>query len=117
MPKLPHPGPHTVGFRHSGAHMLEQMQADEGMSPDQDPAGSVELCIQIGQGGEMSVYKESPGADGQQEEGERQQVSDIGQALAAVLKMYKSMNPGGDAESQFKDGFGPPAPPPPRMVG
>ena len=80
-------------------------QQDAGMSPDDNPEGSVELCIQIAADGSMSVYKETPGQDGAQAEGERQQVSDIGQALAAVLKLYKAMNQGNDAESQFRQGY------------
>ena len=84
-----------------------EMPEDEGMSPDDNPAGSVELCIQIAPDGGMTVYKEMPGQDGAQQESERQQVSDIGQALAAVLKLYKAMgNANADATSQLQAGFG-----------
>ena len=78
-----------------------------GMPADDNPQGSVELCIQIAPDGGMTVYKEMPGQDGAQQESERQQVSDIGQALAAVLKLYKAMgNANADATSQLQAGFG-----------
>ena len=84
-----------------------EMPDDEGVSPDDNPQGSVELCIQIAPDGGMTVYKEMPGQDGAQQESERQQVSDIGQALAAVLKLYKALNMGNqDATSQLQAGFG-----------
>lgn len=87
------------------------------MSPDNNPQGSVELCIQIAPDGGMTVYKEMPGADGEQQESERQQVSDIGQALAAVLKLYKAMDQGNnDARKQFTEGFGD-TPKPPNVIG
>lgn len=89
---------------------------DDAGNPDSNPQGSVELCIQVAQDGTMSVYKEMPNAAGEQQESERQQVADIGQALAAVLKLYKAMQQGGNAESQFKAGFGD-EPKPQRMIG
>ena len=87
----------------------------EGGNPDSNPAGSVELCIQIAPDGGMTVYKEMPDQDGAQQESERQEVGDIGQALAAVLKLYKAMTAGKDAESQFQAGFGE-DPKPTRMI-
>lgn len=95
--------PLQAGFADS--EMGEAPDAEGG--PDNDPAGSVELCIQIAPDGGMTVYKEMPGQDGAQQESERQQVSDIGQALAAVLKLYKALNMGNqDATSQLQAGFG-----------
>ena len=80
---------------------------DEGGNPDNNPPGSVELCIQIAPDGGMTVYKEMPGQDGAQQESERQQVADIGQALAAILKLYKAMGTANqDATSQLQAGFG-----------
>ncbi len=89
------------------AGFADSEMPDEGTRPDDNPAGSVELCIQIAPDGGMTVYKETPGQDGAQQESERQQVSDIGQALAAVLKLYKAMgNANADATSQLQAGFG-----------
>lgn len=90
---------------------------EDAMTPDNNPQGSVELCIQIAPDGGMTVYKEMPGQDGAQQESERQQVADIGQALAAVLKLYKAMDQGAnDARQQFQAGFGD-EPKPQRMIG
>ena len=83
---------------------------DNGMSQDD----GVKLCIQVAEDGGLSVYKD----DGQ--DGERQQVSDIGQALAAVLKLYKAMDQSSDAASQFRDGYrgdGPQQPQQQRQIG
>ena len=89
------------------AGFADSEMPDDGMTADDNPAGSVELCIQIAPDGGMTVYKEMPGQDGAQQESERQQVSDIGQALAAVLKLYKALNMGNqDATSQLQAGFG-----------
>lgn len=89
------------------AGFADSEMPDDGMTADDNPAGSVELCIQIAPDGAMTVYKEMPGADGAQQESERQQVSDIGQALAAILKLYKAMDTQGkDATSQLQAGFG-----------
>ena len=89
------------------AGFADSEMPDEGMTADDNPQGSVELCIQIAPDGGMTVYKEMPGQDGAQQESERQQVSDIGQALAAVLKLYKAMgNANADATSQLQAGFG-----------
>ncbi len=89
------------------AGFADSEMPDEGMTADDNPQGSVELCIQVAPDGGMTVYKEMPGQDGAQQESERQQVSDIGQALAAVLKLYKAMgNANADATSQLQAGFG-----------
>lgn len=89
------------------AGFADSEMPDEGMTADDNPAGSVELCIQIAPDGGMTVYKEMPGQDGAQQESERQQVSDIGQALAAILKLYKAMGTANqDATSQLQAGFG-----------
>ena len=89
------------------AGFADSEMPDDGMTADDNPQGSVELCIQIAPDGGMTVYKEMPGQDGAQQESERQQVSDIGQALAAVLKLYKALNMGNqDATSQLQAGFG-----------
>lgn len=99
------------------AGFADSEYGEDAMTPDNNPAGSVELCIQIAPDGGMTVYKEMPGADGQQQESERQQVADIGQALAAVLKLYKAMDAGqNDARKQFTEGFGD-EPKPQRMIG
>lgn len=91
---------------------------DDGMTADENPSGSVELCIQIAPDGGMTVYKEMPGQDGAQQESERQQVSDIGQALAAILKLYKAMDTQGkDATSQLQSGFGGDQPQQPQRGG
>lgn len=91
---------------------------DDGMSPDNNPAGSVELCIQIAPDGGMTVYKEMPSQDGAQQESERQEVGDIGQALAAILKLYRAMDQGGkDATSQLQAGFGEDQPQQPQRGG
>jgi hypothetical protein len=89
------------------AGFADSEMPDDGMTADDNPAGSVELCIQIAPDGGMTVYKEMPGQDGAQQESERQQVADIGQALAAVLKLYKAMGAANqDATSQLQAGFG-----------
>lgn len=99
------------------AGFADSEMGEDAMSPDDNPQGSVELCIQIAEDGSISVYKEMPGADGAQQESERQQVSDIGQALAAILKLYRAMDQGNnDARKQFAEGFGD-APKPQRMIG
>lgn len=91
---------------------------DDGMIADENPAGSVELCIQIAPDGGITVYKEMPNEAGDQQESERQQVADIGQALAAILKLYRALDQGGgkDATSQLQAGFGAEQTPQ-RMIG
>ena len=89
------------------AGFADSEMPDDGMTADDNPQGSVELCIQIAPDGGMTVYKETPNEAGEQQESERQQVADIGQALAAVLKFYKAMGAGNqDATSQLQAGFG-----------
>ncbi len=99
------------------AGFADSEMPDEGMTADDNPQGSVELCIQIAPDGGMTVYKEMPGQDGAQQESERQQVSDIGQALAAVLKLYRALEgQGKDATAQLQAGFGAEQKPQ-RMIG
>ena len=90
---------------------------DDAANPDSNPQGSVELCIQVAPDGTLSVYKEMPNAAGEQQESERQQVADIGQALAAVLKLYRALEgQGKDATAQLQAGFGAEQKPQ-RMIG
>lgn len=89
------------------AGFADSEMPDDGMTADDNPQGSVELCIQVAPDGALTVYKEMPNEAGEQQESERQQVGDIGQALAAVLKLYKALNMGNqDATSQLQAGFG-----------
>lgn len=81
-------------------------QPEDGMQPDNDAGQIAELCIGVMQDGSLTVYKET-GPEGQETETPRQTVSDIGQALKAVLDLYRQLDTGGkDAATQFDDGFG-----------
>ena len=87
--------------------MDDEMAEGEAGQPDNDPAGSVELCIQVAADGSLSVYKESS-ADGEEAnttESPRQDAADIGQALKMVLDMYKQLSANGQ-QDQFDSGFG-----------
>lgn len=77
---------------------------EDGMIPDDNQAGTVELCIQVAPDGTMTVYKEMPGQDGAQQEGQRQPAASIGEALKMVLDLYKSMEPG-NGDAAFQAGY------------
>ncbi len=76
-----------------------QQMPPEGESPEapEQEAGT-EICIAIKAGG-MEVYVEQGG-----EETDRQPVADIGQALKAVLELYRSTQSAGE-QQDFASGF------------
>jgi hypothetical protein len=89
-------------------------QPDPDMDPGADPngegagdvdTGTTELCIEVAQDGNLSVYMEQ----GEQETGEdqKQPAADIGDALKKVLDMYRQVTAkqGGDPQAQFDSGF------------
>lgn len=85
---------------------MEAQPPEGGMQPDDDAGQIAELCIGVMKDGSLTVYKET-GPEGQETETPRQNVSDIGQALKAVLDLYRQLDTQGkDAGAQFDAGFG-----------
>ena len=77
---------------------------DDSMTADKNPAGSVEYVIQVQPDGTMTAYVERPGADGAQQESERQGVATFGEGLGVLLQRYKANGPG-DGDDAFQAGY------------
>lgn len=67
--------------------------------PEDEQEAGTELCIAIKADGSMEVYAEQDG-----QESDRRAVADIGQALKAVLDLYRSTQSAGE-QQDFAQGF------------